>query len=244
MWYFYPPGRYFSIHYYASDQGLREHSNIQGLDFKHNRKHIYKTYTQTHNREHNIYVRGLLGCYLEDEEPTSELVASSLTVIKTQVFFDGREVGHGGYYRVSRRGDTGGLVFKDIYCYSRLNTIVPLYTHNIIKVHAMVAARLTVSLSLTTCGVCNPVFIEGHKRLLSTRSRQWRPVDLWSLAASAYLEWWRCGVLLQCCVASAMHGLCWWSFLSLVWRPRVERLSRVPCAHGLGVRTAWHRIVC
>ena len=189
--------------------------------------------------------------YLEDEELTSELVAPSLTVIEIQVFFDGREVGHGGYYRISRRSDTNGLVFKDIYCYSRLNTMVQLYVHKVIQVHAMVAARLTVSLSLTTCGVRNLVSIEGHKCLLSTRARQWRPVDLWSLAASAYLEWWRCGVLLQCCVASAMHDLCWrsllslmWSLLSLMWRPRVRRISRVPCVHGLGVRTAWHRIIC
>ena len=106
----------------------------------------------------------------------------------------------------------------------------------------MVAARLTVSLSLTTCRVRNLVSIEGHKRLLSTHTRQWRPVDLWSLSASAYMEWWRCGVLLQCCVASAAHGLCWrsflslmwsllslmWSLLSLMWRPRVGRLSRGP----------------
>ena len=101
----------------------------------------------------------------------------------------------------------------------------------------MVAARLTVSLSLTTCGVRNLVSIEGHKRLLSTRARQWRPVDLWSLAASAYLEWRRCGVLLQCCVASAAHGLCWrsfllmWSLLSLMWRPRVRTSIASPlCA--------------
>ena len=119
-----------------------------------------------------VTVRGLLGCYLEDEEPTSELVAPSLTVIETQVFFDGREVGHGGYYRVSRRGGTNRLVFKDMYCYSRLDTIVQLYIRNIIKVHAMVAARLTVSLSLTACGVRNLVSIEGHKHLLSTRARQ------------------------------------------------------------------------
>ena len=118
------------------------------------------------------FVRGLLGCYLEDEELTSELVAPSLTVIETQVFFDGREVGHGGYYRISRRSDTNGLVSKDIYCYSRLNTVVQLYIHNVIKVHAMVAARLTVSLSLTTCRVRNLVSIEGHKRLLSTHARQ------------------------------------------------------------------------
>ena len=118
------------------------------------------------------FVRGLLRCYLEDEELTSELVAPSLTVIETQVFFDGREVGHGGYYRISRRSDTNGLIFKDIHCYSRLNTMVQLYIHKVIKVHAMVAARLTVSLSLTTCGVRNLVSIEGHKRLLSTRARQ------------------------------------------------------------------------
>ena len=120
---------------------------------------------------HVPFVRGLLGCYLEDEELTSELVAPSLTVIETQVFFDGREVGHGGYYRISRRSDTNGLIFKDIHCYSRLNTMVQLYIHKVIKVHAMVAARLTVSLSLTTCGVRNLVSIEGHKRLLSTRAR-------------------------------------------------------------------------